>query len=210
VLAAGEPGSTTVATTVFAARKAGIQVFATGGIGGVHRDSVETGDVSADLVAIARNAVAVVCAGAKAVLDLPRTVEMLEQLGVPVLGLGTDEFPSFYRRGSGLRVDRRMVSVDELAGAVRTHLSLGVGTGVVVANPIPEEDELPLQLYERSLAEALSAATAAGVRGRAVTPFLLERMRILTGGESVKANMALLRNNARVGARLAAALLRVR
>lgn len=210
VLAAGEPGSTTVATTVFAARKAGIQVFATGGIGGVHRDSAESGDVSADLVAIARNTVAVVCAGAKAVLDLGRTVEMLEQLGVPVLGLGTDEFPSFYRRGSGLRVDRRMVSVDELAGAVRTHLSLGMGTGVVVANPIPEEDELPLQLYERSLAEALSSATAAGVRGRAVTPFLLERMRVLTGGESVRANMALLRNNARVGARLAAALLRVR
>lgn len=210
VLASGEPGSTTVATTVFAARKAGISVFATGGIGGVHRDSTESGDVSADLVAIARNAVAVVCAGAKAVLDLPRTVEMLETLGVPVLGLGTDEFPAFYRRRSGLRVDRRMVSLDELAGAVHTHLTLGMGTGVVVANPIPEEDELPLQLYERSLDEALAAAAAAGVRGRAVTPFLLERMRILTGGESVRANMALLRNNARVAARLATSLLRAR
>ena len=208
VLAAGEPGSTTVAATMFAARHAGIAVFATGGIGGVHRDAAESGDVSADLTALARIPVAVVCAGAKAILDLPRTVEMLETLGVPVLGLGTDEFPAFYRRESGLPVDRRFAAVEPLAAAVRAHFELGAGSGVLVANPIPEGEEMPRELYERALGEALAAAAAAGVRGRAVTPFLLDRMRAITGGESVRANLALLRNNARVAARLAAALAR--
>lgn len=208
VLAAGEPGSTTVAATMFAARHAGIAVFATGGIGGVHRDASETGDVSADLTALARIPVAVVCAGAKAILDLPRTVEMLETLGVPVLGLGTAEFPAFYRRASGLPVDRRFEDVGALAGAVRTHFELGAGSGVLVANPIPEDEQMPLGLYDRALGEALAAAAAEGVRGRAVTPFLLDRMRAITGGESVRANLALLRNNARVAARLAAALVR--
>ena len=208
VLAAGEPGSTTVAATMFAARHAGIAVFATGGIGGVHRDASKTGDVSADLTALARIPVAVVCAGAKAILDLPRTVEMLETLGVPVLGLGTAEFPAFYRRASGLPVDRRFEDVGALAGAVRTHFELGAGSGVLVANPIPEDEQMPLGLYDRALGEALAAAAAEGVRGRAVTPFLLDRMRAITGGESVRANLALLRNNARVAARLAAALVR--
>lgn len=208
VLAAGEPGSTTVAATMFAAHRAGIAVFATGGIGGVHRDASESGDVSADLTALARIPVAVVCAGAKAILDLPRTVEMLETLGVPVLGLGTGEFPAFYRRASGLPVDRRFADVGALAGAVRTHFELGVGGGVLVANPIPEDEQMPLGLYDRALGEALAAAAAEGVRGRAVTPFLLDRMRAITGGESVRANLALLRNNARVAARLAAALAR--
>ena len=206
VLAAGAPGSTTVAATMFAAHRAGIGVFATGGIGGVHRDAGEIGDVSADLTALSRIPVAVVCAGAKAILDLPRTVEMLETLGVPVYGLGTSEFPAFYRRSSGLPVDRRYEDVASLAAAVRTHLRLGMGTGVLVANPVPEADEMPLALYERALGEALAAAAREHVRGRAVTPFLLDRMRAITGGESVKANLALLRNNARVAAELAAAL----
>jgi len=212
VLAAGAAGSTTVAATMFTAHACGIEVFATGGIGGVHRDvapipgETGSGDVSADLTALSRIPVAVVCAGAKAILDLPRTVERLETLGVPVFGFATDRFPAFYHRDSGLPVDRRFETVEELGAAVRLHFSLGLGTGVLVANPIPEADELPREAYERALAEALSAAAREGVRGRAVTPFLLERMRTGTGGESVRANLALLRNNARLAARLAAAL----
>lgn len=208
VLASGAAGSTTVAATMFAAHRAGIPVFATGGIGGVHRDATESGDVSADLTALSSLPVAVVCAGAKAILDLPRTVEMLETLGVPVLGFGTREFPAFYRRESGLPVDGRFDSVEALAEAVRAHFELGFGTGVLVANPIPEADEMPYELYARALRQALDAAETEGVRGRDVTPFLLERMRAVTGGESVRANLALLRNNARVAARLAAALRR--
>lgn len=209
-VASGAPGSTTVAATMFVAARAGIEVFATGGIGGVHRGSEEIGDVSADLYALARFPVAVVCAGAKAVLDLARTVERLETLGVPIFGYGTDEFPAFYRRDSGLRVDRRFDRVDELAHAVRTHWGLGLGTGVVVANPIPVEDEMPLKLYDETLAKALAEASARGITGRAVTPFLLERMRELTGGESVAVNLALLRNNAALAADLAGALARTR
>jgi pseudouridine-5'-phosphate glycosidase len=208
VLASGEAGSTTVAATMFVAHRAGIAVFATGGIGGVHRDAAESGDVSADLTALSRLPVAVVCAGAKAILDLPRTVEMLETLGVPVLGLGTAEFPAFYRRESGLPVDRRYDAVGPLAAAIRAHFGLELGTGVLVANPIPEAEQMPREVYERALTEALAAAAAEGVRGRAVTPFLLDRMRAITGGESVRANLALLRNNARIAAQLAAELSR--
>ena len=203
VLSSGRPGSTTVAATMFAAHASGIRVFATGGIGGVHRDAAESGDVSADLTALARIPIAVVSAGGKAVLDLPRTVEMLETLGVPVLGFGTDEFPAFYRRSTGLSVDHRFDSIVELASAVRVHFSLGLGTGVLVANPIPMAEEMPPDLYDRAIHTALSDAEAAGVRGRALTPFLLERMRVLTGGESVRANLALLRHNAEIAAALA-------
>ena len=206
VVADGSTGSTTVAATMFAAHRAGIGVFATGGIGGVHRDAKDTGDISADLTALARIPIAVVCAGAKAVLDLGRTVEMLETLGVPVFGYRTDEFPAFYRRESGLPVDRRFDTIEALARAVRTHTEMGFGTGVLIANPIAEADAMALELYERSLAEALAAAASAHVRGREVTPFLLERMRELTGGESVRANLALLRSNAHVAAQLASAL----
>jgi pseudouridine-5'-phosphate glycosidase len=206
VLAGHEPGSTTVAATLFAAARVGIQVFATGGIGGVHRGASETGDVSADLRALSRFPVAVVCAGAKAVLDLEKTVEMLETLGVPVFGLGTDEFPAFYRRSSGLPVDRRYDALRDLAAAVRTHFELGLGTGVVVGNPIPPEHEMPLELYERSLAAALADAGRLGVRGRAVTPYLLDRLRELTAEGSVFSNRALLVNNARAAAGLAIAM----
>jgi pseudouridine-5'-phosphate glycosidase len=205
-VAAGRPGSTTVAATMLAAHANGIRVFVTGGIGGVHREAALSGDVSADLTALSRVPVAVVCAGAKAILDLPRTVEMLETLGVPVLGLGTSEFPAFYRRSSGLPVDGRMESVEELASALRVHFALGTGTGVLVANPIPAADELPAETYERVLEAGLAEAERRGVRGRDVTPFLLERLRTLSGGESVRANLALLTNNARVGAQLALAL----
>ena len=207
IIASGGLGSTTVAATMFAAEHSGISVFATGGIGGVHREAATTGDISADLTALSRIPVAVVCAGAKAILDLPRTVEMLETLGVPVLGLKTDQFPAFYRRESGLPVDRRFETVSELAAAIRAHFALGLRTGVVVANPIPLADEMPLELYHRALGGALQAAEAEGVRGRAVTPFLLDAMRRITGGESVRVNLALLRHNARVAAQLAKELL---
>ncbi|MGE5814583.1 MAG: pseudouridine-5'-phosphate glycosidase, partial [Acidobacteriota bacterium] len=177
----------------------------TGGIGGVHRDATQSGDVSADLTALSRIPVAVVSAGAKAILDLPRTVEMLETLGVPVLGFETDEFPAFYRRSTGLPVDRRYDSIAELASAVRLHLSLGLGTGVLIANPIPVADEMAPQLYDRALQAALSEAEKSGIRGRAVTPFLLDRISAVTGGDSVRANVALLQYNAQVAAELAVA-----
>ena len=203
-VAAGGCGSTTVAATMFAAWQAGIRVFATGGIGGVHRGVGDTGDVSADLTALARYPVAVVCAGAKAILDLPRTVEMLEMLGVPVLGMGTAEFPAFYRRESGLRVDRRCDTVADVARVIRTHIHLGFTSGLVVANPVPEADALRKDVHDSALGTAL--LEAADVSGRDVTPYLLDRMRALTGGASVKANEALLLNNARVAADLAVAL----
>ncbi len=203
VVACGGPGSTTVAATMAAARAVGIRVFATGGIGGVHRDAGESGDVSADLIALGRLPVAVVCAGAKAILDLPRTVELLETLGVPVIGLGTDDFPAFYLRASGLRVDHRVDSIAALAAVVAAHFDLDLGTGILIANPISLADELARDLYDRALETALLEAKQQNVRGRAVTPFLLNRMHALTGGASVRANLALLQSNARVAAQLA-------
>jgi pseudouridylate synthase len=205
-LATGSPGSTTVAATIVAAHGAGIEVLATGGIGGVHRDAAQTGDVSADLTALARFPVAVVCAGAKAVLDLPRTLEALETLGVPVYGLGTDRFPAFYRRDSGLPVDHRFEAPREMAAAVRAHFDLGLGSGVIVANPVPAGDEMPAAIYESSLERALADAARQAVRGRDLTPFLLERLRELSEGRSVFSNRALLRANAAAAAALAVAL----
>jgi pseudouridine-5'-phosphate glycosidase len=202
----GRPGSTTVAATIQIAARCGIEVLATGGIGGVHRGAAESGDVSSDLTALARFPVAVVCAGAKAVLDLPKTVELIETLGVPVYGFGTERFPAFYRRDAGLPVDAAFESIEALAGAARAHWALGGATGIVVANPIPPEHEMPEDLYEPALERALAEAAERGVRGRAVTPFLLERLRTLTEGRSVFSNLALLRNNARVAALLARAL----
>ncbi len=206
VLMTSQPGSTTVAATMAVAHASGIRVFATGGIGGVHRGADITGDVSSDLIALSRLAVAVVTAGAKAILDLPRTVEMLETLGVPVVGFGTSEFPAFYRRSSGLRVDTRVDSIAGVAAVINAHMALGLGSGVLVANPIPEEDELSRDLYEKALATALTDVETRGLSGREITPFMLERLRVLTGGDSVRANVALLRNNARVAALVAAAL----
>ena len=202
----GSYGSTTVAATLLVAHRAGIRVFATGGIGGVHRNAGETGDISADLTALARFPIAVVCAGAKAVLDLPRTLELLETLGVPVFGYGTDEFPAFYARDSGLPVDRRFDDITPLAQAVRAHFTLDGGTGIVVANPIDREHELPRSIWRPAIERALADATREGIRGRDVTPFLLERLRQLTEGASVFSNRALLINNARLAGQLAAAL----
>ena len=205
-LTPGAWGSTTVAATLVVAWHAGIRVFATGGIGGVHRNVTETGDVSADLTALARFPVAVVCAGAKAVLDLPRTLELLETLGVPVFGFETDEFPAFYSRDSRLPVDRRFDDIGLLAQAVTAHLALHVGSGIVVANPVAPEHELPRAVWQPAIERALADATRQGIRGRDVTPFLLERLRSLTEGASVFSNRGLLINNATLAGRLAAAL----
>ena len=207
-LVPGGWGSTTVAATVMTAHKAGIRVVATGGIGGVHRGAADTGDVSADMTALARFPVAVVCAGAKAVLDLPRTRELLETLGVPVLGFGTDEFPAFYSREGGLGVDARFDDISALANAVRAHFNLDVGTGVVVGNPIDREHELPADVWQPAIDRAIVDAEREGVRGREVTPFLLERLRALTEEASVFSNEALLLGNATLAARLAVALSR--
>jgi pseudouridine-5'-phosphate glycosidase len=205
-LAPGSWGSTTVAATLLVASRAGIRVFATGGIGGVHRNATETGDVSADLTALARFPVAIVCAGAKSVLDLPRTLEMLETLGVPVFGFETDEFPAFYSRDSGLPVDRRFDDIALLGRAVRAHFALNVGSGIVVANPVAREHELPRAVWQPAIEHALADATRQAVRGRDVTPFLLDRLRTLTEGASIFSNRALLLSNATLAGRLAAAL----
>jgi pseudouridine-5'-phosphate glycosidase len=205
VAASGGSGSTTVAATLLVCRQAGIAVFATGGMGGVHRDANETGDISADLAALARFPVALVCSGAKAILDLRRTREALESLGVPVLGYATASFPAFYTRESELSVDARFDDMDALAQTVRTHLALGTG-GVLVGNPIPRQHELAPESYAAALERAGEDAQRAGVRGRDVTPFLLSRLREHSGGATVAANRALLLDNARVGARLAVAL----
>jgi pseudouridine-5'-phosphate glycosidase len=206
LITGGGPASTTVSASVFAAHKAGIGVLATGGIGGVHRDFAETGDVSSDLAALARYPVAVVCAGAKAILDLPRTVEALETLGVPVYGFRTASFPAFYRRDSGLPIDRAFEDVRALAEAVAAHRALGLGTGVVIGNPVPAAQEMPAVVYETTLARALDEARAGSVRGRDVTPFLLQKLEALTQGRSVFSNVALLRHNARLAGELAVAL----
>jgi pseudouridine-5'-phosphate glycosidase len=205
-LAAGGAGSTTVAATMLAAHHAGIGVFATGGIGGVHRGAEHTDDVSADLTALSRIPVAVVCAGAKSILDLPRTVERLETLGVPVYGYRCDEFPAFWRRSSGLKLDQRFDDMGTLAAAIREHRALGTGTGVVVANPVPAEHELDEQAYDRAMKRALERVEKQGIRGRGVTPAILEAIQEATGGRATASNIALLEHNATVAAGLAVAL----
>jgi pseudouridine-5'-phosphate glycosidase len=205
-LAAGGAGSTTVAATMLAAHHAGIGVFATGGIGGVHRGAEHTDDVSADLTALSRIPVAVVCAGAKSILDLPRTVERLETLGVPVYGYRCDEFPAFWRRSSGLKLDQRFDDLGTMAAAIREHRALGTGTGVVVANPVPTEHELDEQAYDRAMERALERVEKQGIRGRGVTPAILEAIQEATGGRATASNIALLEHNATVAAGLAMAL----
>jgi len=203
VLAAGGVGSTTVAATMICAELAGIRVFATGGIGGVHRGAGESFDVSADLQELARTPVAVVCAGAKAILDLAKTLEVLETFGVPVIGYGCDELPAFYSRGSGLPVPLRRDSAAEIAAVMATKWRLGLGGGLVVANPIPREAEIPAAEIAGHIETALAEAARQGVQGKAVTPFLLARLEQLTGGASLEANVALVRSNARLAAEIA-------
>jgi pseudouridine-5'-phosphate glycosidase len=206
VLIAGQrDGATTVASTMRIAAMAGIRVFATGGIGGVHRGVETTADVSADLTELALSPVAVISAGAKAILDLPRTLEMLETLSVPVIGYQCDEFPAFYSRSSGLRIPARAESPEEIAAILAARWRLANVGGALIANPIPSADEIPAEKIEAHIAAALRDAKAQGIAGKDVTPFLLARIRDLTQGESQRANVALALNNAQLGARIARA-----
>jgi len=204
VVARAEDGATTVAATMWIAHQAGIQVIATGGIGGVHRG--HPFDISADLPELARTSVAVVCSGAKAILDLPLTLEWLETHGVTVLAYGADRFPAFYSRDSGLPVDARVDGPEDAAAIFQAQRVLALPAGLLIGVPVPEEAELPAELMEEAIIEALSAAELSGLRGKALTPFLLGEVSRRTGGASLRANLALLENNARVAARIAAAL----
>lgn len=197
----GASGGTTVAATLFAASAAGIKVFATGGIGGVHRGNAF--DVSADLNELARNPVIVVCAGAKAILDLPTTLENLETRGVPVLGYQTDDFPAFYTRTSGLSVDHRVENAREVYEIATAHWQAGCRSAVLVCNPIPTEDALDKTRIDDAIDKAVESARRKGISGIAVTPFLLEKLNKATSGKSMQANLALLKNNARLAAEIA-------
>ena len=210
VVAQGLDGATTVAATMIVASLAGIEVFVTGGIGGVHRGASESFDVSADLLELARTSVAVVCSGAKSILDLGLTLEVLETHGVPVIGMRTDRFPAFFTRDSGFGVDQRVDREAELAKIVKSKWDLGLEGGVVVANPIPAEAEMAPAAIERALRDALVQAARTGVAGKEVTPFLLSRIEAATGGKSLEANRALIVDNARVGSRLAVELAALR
>jgi len=200
----GEDAATTVAGTMIIAHLAGIRVFSTGGIGGVHRGAPF--DVSADLLELGRTPVAVVCSGAKSILDLPLTLEVLETQGVPVIGLGTDTLPSFYSRSSGLPVDVKVQTVSDAAKIVAAARRVGAQHGLLLTVPVPAKDEFPAERIEGIIQQAAAEAAAQGVHGKAATPFLLGRVAELTGGESRRANTSLLINNARVGGQLAVAL----
>lgn len=206
VVAQGLTGSTTVAATMIVAEMAGIRVFVTGGIGGVHRGASQTMDVSADLTELGRTSVAVVCAGAKSVLDLGLTLEVLETHGVPVIGFGTDRFPAFYTRDSGFEVPHRANSPEQVAAILDAKWSLGLAGGAVIANPIPEDHALNAEELESTVERALAEASERGILGKEITPFLLGRLRELTEGRTLEANVALIRDNARVGGAIAVAL----
>jgi pseudouridine-5'-phosphate glycosidase len=209
VVARRGTAGTTVAATMFLAARAGIPIFATGGIGGVHRGAEATFDISADLLELGRSPVAVVCAGAKSILDIPKTLEVLETQGVPVIGYGTSEFPAFYARGSGERLEHRADSAAELAAVIAAHRRLELPGGILVANPIPAEHALPAEEMDAIIARAVAEAAAQGVTRKALTPFLLSRILELTGGRSLTANIALIRNNAALAARVAVDLARL-
>ncbi|ROZ78883.1 pseudouridine-5'-phosphate glycosidase [Ramlibacter sp. WS9] len=206
VLASGETGATTVAGTMICAALAGIEVFVTGGIGGVHRGAPETFDISADLQELARTSVAVVCAGAKSILDIALTLEYLETHGVPVLSCEQDNFAAFYTRDSGFRADYRLDDPAAQARFIRTKWELGLAGGVVLSTPVPTSAEMPREEIDAITQRALAEAKEQGITGKAVTPFLLSRIKSLTGGRSLATNIALVKHNAEVGARLALAL----
>lgn len=203
IVALGQDGATTVAATMIIAAIAGIHVFATGGIGGVHRGAESSMDVSADLDELGRTDVAVVCAGAKSILDIPKTLEYLETKGVPVIVYRGDEFPAFYTSRSGLRAELRMDSAADIASMLKAKWDLGLSGGAVIANPIPVEYEMPPAIINAAIDKALADSRAEGVRGKDVTPFLLARVKDLTGGDSLESNIALVMNNARLAAELA-------
>jgi len=206
VVARAGDGATTVAGTMILAGMAGIRVFATGGIGGVHRGAESSWDVSADLEELARTSVAVVCAGAKSLLDLPKTLEYLETAGVPVIGYGTDEFPAFYTSRSGLRLEARADSPAQAARILAAKWGLGLDGGAVVANPIPSEYSMDPEGINGAIGQAVAECVKKGIKGKETTPFLLARIQELTGGESLESNIALVLNNARVAAAIAVEL----
>ncbi len=208
IAARGASAGTTVAATMFLAARAGISVFATGGIGGVHRGAAETFDISADLMELGRSPVAVICAGAKSILDIPKTLEVLETQGVPVIGFGTHDFPAFFARGSGCRVEHRCDTPGELAAVIAAHLAFGAGGGLLIGNPLPEQAAQDAAEMEAAIVRASAEAAAQGVAGKALTPFLLARLVELTEGRSLAANIALIRNNAILAARTAVELAR--
>lgn len=205
VLAKGLTGSLTVSGTMIASQLAGISFFATGGIGGVHRHGEDTMDISADLEELANTPVAVICAGAKSILDIGRTLEYLETGGVPVIGYGTDEMPAFYTRESGYKLPMRADTPEEVARIFRISRSLGFQSGMVIANPIPAKDAMDKEKIDRAIADAIAKADAQGITGKDVSPFLLENIVAETGGESLEANIALVLNNAYVAAQIAVA-----
>jgi len=209
-LVSGDTGATTVAATMIAARLAGIDVFATGGIGGVHRGAETSFDISADLQELAQTPVTVVAAGAKAILDIPKTLEVLETLGVPVIAYGQSEMPAFWARASGLMAPLRFDTAQEIAAAHLMRARLGLMGGQLVANPIPLADEIPLPQIGPVIEQALAEASAQGIAAKSVTPFLLDRIFALTEGRSLTANIALVRNNARLGAEIALAISKAR
>ncbi len=206
LVAQGRDGATTVTTTMIIAAMAGIRVFATGGIGGVHRGAQVTMDISADLEELARTPVMVICAGAKSILDLGLTLEYLETKGVPVIGYGTEELPAFYTRRSGFKVDYRLDTPEELAAAFRAKLEMGLGGGMLVTNPIPEEYSMDPERIGAAIDEAVAEAERLGIRGKETTPFLLARIKDITGGDSLASNIQLVLNNARLAARTAKCL----
>jgi pseudouridine-5'-phosphate glycosidase len=199
-------GATTVAATMIGAHLAGIKVFATGGIGGVHRGAETSFDVSADLEELARTPVAVVCAGAKAILDLPKTLEYLETRGVPVVSYGTDAFPAFWSRQSGLKSPLRLDTAAEIARMVQMKWDLGLGGGVVICNPVAQADEIPFDEMQEFIDTAISESEEFGIKGKALTPYLLARIVEITGGRSLRTNIALAQNNARLAAEIASQL----
>ena len=207
LIARGEDGATTVTTTMIIAAMAGIKVFATGGIGGVHRGAQQTFDISADLEELASTPVMVICAGAKSILDLGLTLEYLETKGVPVIGYGTDELPAFYTRHSGFGVDYRIDTPEELAAMFQAKLDCGLKGGVLVTNPIPEQFSMPKDVIDCAIEQALHEADEQGIHGKQTTPFLLARIKDLTGGDSLAANIQLVLNNARLAARTAVAMM---
>ena len=206
LVAKGEDGATTVTTTMIIASMAGIRVFATGGIGGVHRGAETTMDISADLEELAHTPVMVICAGAKSILDLGLTLEYLETKGVPVIGYGTEELPAFYTRRSGFKVDYRLDTPAELAAAFRAKLEMGLEGGMLVTNPIPEEYSMDPDVINAAIDRAVAEAKAQGIHGKETTPFLLVRLKDLTGGDSLASNIQLVLNNARLAAQTAALL----
>ena len=206
LIARGEDGATTVTTTMIIAAMAGIRVFATGGIGGVHRGAETSMDISADLEELAMTPVMVICAGAKSILDLGLTLEYLETKGVPVIGYGTEELPAFYTRHSGHKVDYRIDTPEELAAAFKAKLDMGLQGGMLVTNPIPEEYSMPADVINKAIDQAIEEANLQGIRGKETTPFLLARVKDLTGGDSLASNIQLVLNNARLAAKTATAL----